>query len=426
MNERQLYLEPDRLEIDRLIERIRKDPPGIQSRRLLIAQYSACGWFADAERQARKILSFEPSDRAAKEFLKGLGEASGSNTGKSEQHKPDNQFERREDRRHKKSQWQGPSLTKVNSLPAIANLRIDSRDNASTSTAGRPPPVHRTHSIAPKPPMSIRNLARAVSATSRDSRAKALDLVCEDFQDVAAHVCGSRSWKSPDVKHEAVRQALIERTKDVKTFLPGDLQQLIAKAFMHVEHEVLHRDYVNRETMYGDMVSEIPRTRFWVSEDGYAWDMNELARAIDSNRGVMRNPLSKHMFSPEDVRAIVQHPLGERLKALEVNQRELRRGVRAETVEMLGRLSETLLRDDEEIGFVPSRRAVEAFRAYLATLPTAEQRAIDMLWVPAMDHHTGMGFDMSIGEALEDALANRVCFHKVGDLLGQAARYLRR
>ena len=37
---------------------------------------------------------------------------------------------------------------------------------------------------------------------------------------------------------------------------------------MHAEHELLQRTYVNRETMYGDDVSDILRENFFVSEDG--------------------------------------------------------------------------------------------------------------------------------------------------------------
>ena len=411
--------------INQLVERIRQNPPGVESRRLLMAQYAACGWLADAERQARKILGFEPSDRAAKEFIKKLLEPSGAKESRQEQRMVEPKIDV-----HWKSgnvqsfQVRKSSSPKVNALSALANLVINSEDKKLGNATRGLSQEHRAYPTRPKPQMSVQALANVVSSTSRNSKTKALDLMCDDLKDLADLIRGSRSSKSQERKDEAVRQALLKRTRDVKFFLPGDLQQLTGRAFMHIEHEILHRNYVNMETMYGDPVSEIPRARFWVSEDGYAWDMDELAQAIDSNRGIMRNPLSKHMFTSDDVRAIVHHPLGERLKALEVNQRELRRGVRGKTAGMLSSLSKTLLRDDEETGFVPSRRAVEEFKAYVATLPAAEQRAIDMLWVPAVDHHTGMGFDMSIGEALEDALANRVCFHKVGDLLGQAARYL--
>ena len=280
--------------------------------------------------------------------------------------------------------------------------------------------------VKSKPQSSARSVASQIQAVSKDSKSKALDIACEDLEDMAERMRHQRRRDSSDKRNDAVRQACVHRAAEIQARLPSGLQLLTKNAFMHVEHERLHRKYVNDETMYGDKVSDIPRKRFWVSEDGYAWDMEELARAIVSNHGIMRNPLSKHMFVPDDVRAIVAHPLGKRLAALGISQRELRQGVRPGTIDKLARLSETLLKDDEMTLFVTSRRGTEAFLAYVATLPIKEQDAIHKLWVPAVDSHTGMGFDASVGEALEAALANRACFHKVGDLIGQAARYLRR
>ena len=198
------------------------------------------------------------------------------------------------------------------------------------------------------------------------------------------------------------------------------MQDIPEMALMHVEHELLHRTYVNDETMLGDELSSISRQHFWVSEDGYAWDMDELVNAISSNSGVMRNPLSKQMFTVADVRAIVGHPIGKRLAAMQVEQKKLSRGIRAETIKELEKLAKVLKEDMSE-DQIPSRLAVEAFAAYVATLPGDEQKALDGLKVPAKDTHTGMEFDTTIGEAVRDAQGNRVCFHKTGDFLGQAA-----
>ena len=66
----------------------------------------------------------------------------------------------------------------------------------------------------------------------------------------------------------------------------------------------------------------------------------------------------------------------------------------------------------------------DEFFPYLATLPKAEQDALDRLRVPAKDSHTGQAFDCTIGDAVRDAKANKICIHKSGDLLKQAAVYL--
>jgi hypothetical protein len=64
--------------------------------------------------------------------------------------------------------------------------------------------------------------------------------------------------------------------------------------------------------------------------------------------------------------------------------------------------------------------------AYVATLPQEEQDAINNLRVPAKDSRTGQEFDCSIGDSVRDGLSNKICMHKMGDLLQQAAGYLRK
>ncbi|CAF9930423.1 MAG: hypothetical protein HETSPECPRED_007629 [Heterodermia speciosa] len=158
---------------------------------------------------------------------------------------------------------------------------------------------------------------------------------------------------------------------------------------MYADHELLQRKYVNTETVVSlDPVADIPRSNFWTSEDGYAWDMDELAGAIKGGKGVMRNPLSRQMLIRADIRAITQYPLGRGLQALRVQQSRLKHGVRPQTIGELSTLGKALLEDNSEDGR-PSQTAVEAFIAYLEALPSSEQKAIDDLKMPATDSHTG-------------------------------------
>jgi hypothetical protein len=62
---------------------------------------------------------------------------------------------------------------------------------------------------------------------------------------------------------------------------------------------------------------------------------------------------------------------------------------------------------------------------YRILVPEIEQKALDGLKCPAKDSHTGQSYDFSIGEAVRDAKGNRVCFHKTGDFIKQAAAHLR-
>ena len=135
---------------------------------------------------------------------------------------------------------------------------------------------------------------------------------------------------------------------------------------MHVEHENLERNYANTETMLGDEVKDIPRANFYVTEDNYAWDMEELVQAITVGKGVMRNPLSREMFTPKDVKGICTHSLGKDLAALAVKQHELSKGVRPKTIEEMDKLSKILL-EDQTSDTLPSRKAVDEFLAYIAT-----------------------------------------------------------
>lgn len=153
--------------------------------------------------------------------------------------------------------------------------------------------------------------------------------------------------------------------------------------------------------------------------------VEELAQAITSNSGVMRNPLSKHMFTVNDIKLIVQHPLGKGLAALQIEQSKLSQGVRPKTIDQMEQLASILL-TDMSTDQMESRHTLDNFLAYVATLPEDEQNALDGLRVPAKDTHTGQGFDTTIGDAVRDTQANRICSHKTGDFLRQAAAHLKK
>ncbi|KAK4186239.1 hypothetical protein QBC35DRAFT_501742 [Podospora australis] len=69
--------------------------------------------------------------------------------------------------------------------------------------------------------------------------------------------------------------------------------------------------YSNTTTFRGKIpIEDIPRERFLVTSDRFAWDMQELVREIVGRKGEMRNPVTKEMFRPEDVNKIRAHPLG--------------------------------------------------------------------------------------------------------------------
>ena len=463
------YPMPDTELIGELLGHIERSPPALGARELLMQQYTTYGWFEAAGDLAQEVLELDPMNGAAKTCLdhllgtaagKGKGKGKGrENTKKERQTKANGKGKSKTEKGGRRrtqaggaAAWQ-PTLTPIASpksalrkleegykamlenaklLHSEAKLLHDLKGMRALDREGHILDLAAlaqgkvTSVIRPKKLGSVKTIAKAIMTENTGGSEARIDIAFKDLEDMMRWLRRSDEGKAArSDDRDALRDALVKRVRALKGLLPSDLQVLPDKALMHAEHELLQRTYINTETMYGDEVSDIPRENFFVSEDGYAWDMEELAQAITSGGGVMRNPLSKLMFTPADVGHIVQHPQGKGLAALQVAQSKLKKGVRPKTIDELDRLAKVLLADQTE-DQAPSRHAVDAFAAYLATLPRAEQKAIDGLRVPAKDSHTGMEFDTTIGEAVKDAQGNRVCSHKIGDFLSQAAKHLRK
>lgn len=465
------YPEPDLALISELIETAERNPKAQEARILLMQQYAICGWHDAAKEEAHRVLEIDGSVREAQEYLATpcnvslRGSDGVSNSGrktkpvrtntKSENNRED--ATRLERQRARSSAWRPtlvPITSPVASLKELEDGYVALLNNAESLlgevkllkdlkapgcedmipdlvaiTKGQVSSVVRV-----KPLESVKLVAETIVADCQNGGQNGLDAAVKDLEDLARWLRKSGDTAKSSAKgrsrsagiddQDGVREALVKRVKALKALLPSNLQALADPAMMHAEHEFLHRKYINDETMSFDPISEIPRSNFWASEDGYAWDMEELAGSIRSGKGVMRNPLSKQMFTRADIRTIIQHPLGKGLQALRVEQSKLKRGVRPQTIDELDKLAKVLLGDLTEDG-KPSHFAVEVFVSYLETLPKSEQKAVDDLKVPAKDSHTGMSFDSTIGEAVKDVQGNRVCSHKAGDFLTQAVKHLR-
>jgi hypothetical protein len=439
---------PDLSLISELLEIIQRSPPGIEARKLLVQHYMSCGWLDAARESVSELLSIDRNDGDAQLLSKMLSQEEKAAPAPAKPPKKDTprkytisdaEIKVINEGRSQLSKGYKALFSKAKVLHWEMNMlrdlfqqrpKIDrstvefessfaSHNSALEALAeGRLGPSQR---VAAKP-----GAARTVARQMEQNPTRALDIAIQDLTDMADWLRSTKRQPQAagEIDNDTIREALVKRTQALISALPCDLQLVASTAQMHFEHEVLQRTYICSETMYGDPVSEIPRDRFWVSEDGYPWDMEELAQAITSNGGVMRNPLSRQLFTPGDVKAIVSHPLGKPLAALQLAQSELSRGVRPKTIDQLANMSAILLGDDSA-DQMASRHVIDEFLAYVATLPDAEQKALDGLRVPAKDSHTGQAFDSTIGEAVRDAQANRVCIHKIGDFLGQAAKHLR-
>ena len=452
-NRHENYPDPDMELISGLIEHISQNPSAVEARGILMQQYNACGWFSGAKEVAEDILKLDPFNWEANSCLDfDLGANAGSveANARGGNHK---QMNGKVPMGKIRTSWK-PRVFPISSPSSalreleegytvllkrakilheqsklwhgLKNISSEGSEmhalDIATLAQGKVSHVLRT-----EPVTSVKDVAKAMTTESEKRGRSGFDIAYEDLEGVVKKLSrkSGEARTLLDDNYDTLRDALIKRARSLKALVPEGVKMLVDRALMHAEHELLHRSYVNTETMFGDAVSDILRENFWASEDGYAWDMNELAQAITSNGGVMRNPLSKVMFTPADVHDIVHHPLGKRLAALQIDQSKLKRGLRPTTIDEIAKLAKVLL-EDMTADQVPSRRAIDEFAAYLATLPRTEQQAIDSLKVPARDSHTGNGYDWTIGEAVRDAQGNRVCTHKTGDFLHQAANYLRK
>ncbi|KAF2878271.1 hypothetical protein BDV95DRAFT_600937 [Massariosphaeria phaeospora] len=436
--------EPDMALMGELLEEISRNPPAVGARKLLVAHYIAIGWLDAAMENVKELQMAAPIDQDVTEFLIILEQRPKAPTTTNQPNLaapgfkkkpahppvklPGNLDATREDlsqgyqtlRKKAKHLFKDllhlQALQKKEKLPQSGNLA-----HVQAIAEGQNP-LSADASIRTAAPRSARLVAQAIQAESQYE--KVLDLAIVDLEHLMRWVRKPRGVSS-GADEDTVRDALVKRVRSVETALPDDLKIYCELALMHVEHEHLKRNYVNNHTMLlMEDIKDIPRTHFYVTEDNYAWDITELAQAISANGGVMRNPLSREMFTPKDVRGIVMHPEASHLGALQVEQHKMSKGVRLQTIEEMEVLAKVLL-EDQSSDTIESRRAVDKFMAYIATLPDPEQRAIDRLRCPARDSHTGQSYDFAIGEAVRDAKGNRVCFHKTGDFIQQAAAYLR-
>ncbi|QDS76789.1 hypothetical protein FKW77_002249 [Venturia effusa] len=443
--------------LNELFEEIERSPPGIEARKLLIETYIAAGLTETAGDNIRELKTLCSDDAQVNEWYAALckNDASTSNASSSYPSasyniKSDNTLAKAPNSRIAAAVLPSDPTELVSEKQKLITSYRDFRRKAWTllrdrnllasltakrNLAARPDSNHRdlellgdgkittvlrsrdlslpsnvSQAKINRPPDSAREAARKMKANPE----RAFDICMADLEAMIKWLKDTQPRSS--VNSDSLREAIAKRVRLMIVALPEPLHVHANMSLMHIEHENRWKTYVNDETMYGDAIPDILRENFYCTEDGYAWDMEELSQAITSNKGVMRNPLSKHMFTPGDIKGILNHPLGQSLAVLGIEQHKLKQGVRPRTLEEMDRMVQVLMEDMAEDA-MDSRLAVDEFLAYIATLPEPEQNALDNLRVPAKDSHTGQAFDGTIGEAVRDAKANKLCFHKAGKSL---------
>ncbi|KAJ2907187.1 hypothetical protein MKZ38_006481 [Zalerion maritima] len=327
------------------------------------------------------------------------------------------------------------TLLSISGIPST-DAEASALDNLSSIAAGR---VQKATMTVPQPP-SARAVARDIiccahglpSPSSSSSQPQPtiseplVDLLVIDLNKTHLYL-SSIAHPSP-LSEPEIRTRLLSRLSLVRSLLPPSLQPATHFSFLHFDRETLSpgRTYANGETLVmGDPLDTIPRSSFFVTEDNYAWDASELISSVLASDGSMTNPLTKIPLTPSDVKLLLSHPLAASsgLGKSREDQASFREGISPAVAARLKSLGSLLLSDQTEDA-APSRRGVDEFMAFLASRSEEEQKAVDGLRVNAQDRNTGQPFDASIGKSLRDAKGNMTCFHKVGDFLTQAARFL--
>jgi len=327
-------LEMDLTLLAELYEEIETNPPALQARKLLIQQCMQAGWDGAARDAIQDLLSLSPFDDEVHEWSDILSAQSSTQQYPSHPHATTPSFpqpfvpknieeeqlelyrgyealraraakllretclvrdlasqledpkkETRDDKNN--SIWNafgfGSLFSSDKKKETPAQLRLEANvQNLKALADGKISSIVRV-----RQPGSAQAVVRAMESNPE----RALDIAVGDLEDVARWLRSSNSQSMLD--NDGVREALVKRVGMLSSTLSEDRKKYATMALMHVEHEILQRNYVVDETMLGDKVSDIPRSRFFVTEDGYPWDMEELAQAIASNGGVMRNPLSR-------------------------------------------------------------------------------------------------------------------------------------
>lgn len=390
---------PDMALIGELMEEMSRHPPAVGARKLLIEHYIAVGWLEAAMENAQVLKLTAPGDTDVANFIQILDRKpepsapeqktpltpSASAVDKPEWDPKSGRYGKATSPKLAEEKPEVSSVVLGNDLDparqelvtgyqaprakAGLNLADLMHLQALRKKAGLPDSsntirvhnnVERNRSGA-QAPVSARSVAQSI----RKDPKNATNLAVADLKDIMRRLREQHGQASV-ANNDIIRDALVKRKAATETALPEALKLHCELALMHLEHEDLGRNYANTETMYGDAVKDIARHNFYVTEDNYAWDMEELVAAIKAGSGVLRNPLSKQMFTPKDVKGILMHPVSKPLAALAVAQKELSKGVRPETITRMEKLSSILL-EDQSADTMLSRHAVDEFLAYVAT-----------------------------------------------------------
>ncbi|HET6347402.1 MAG TPA: hypothetical protein VFH51_20900, partial [Myxococcota bacterium] len=182
--------------------------------------------------------------------------------------------------------------------------------------------------------------------------------------------------------------------------------------------------YHNDTTMLGDELQDLPASLLFTTEDGYAFDVDELVDLIEE-KGVMRNPWTGKDLSEADIGSLVLHPSGAgvRVSALVGENDAMKARLSAATGAMLQDLATVLLSEPTTGAMASSTGAVAGFSEYVKGLPRSEQVALAGARFQLRDTH-GNAFAISVLGAIAGLQSQAGCSRATGRYLQTMAEQI--
>ncbi|KAH8706943.1 hypothetical protein GQ44DRAFT_763799, partial [Phaeosphaeriaceae sp. PMI808] len=270
--------------IGELWETIIQNPPAIPARMVLMQHYMAIGWISEATHMAQELLRLFPECIEAQQLLASIPMAPSKTPGAATNKKtmPQETARRMPQTKVERTEMEQKFVSDV------AEIRAKAKDLLADTEAMRQKASIDDNddemSVWDEQVIKLRAIvdgnialaldsgappsARAVAELMETQPEDAVDIAADDLAQ-AAHWCQRLNSHASGSDADGVREFLLQRVGTIKATLSVSLQSAPATALMHIEHERLGKKYANHETMYGDAVVDIPRARFWASQDNY-------------------------------------------------------------------------------------------------------------------------------------------------------------
>jgi hypothetical protein len=246
--------QPDLSLISELLETIERSPPGIGARKLLVEHYMSCGWLDAARDGVSELLSIDRNDGEAQLLRKMLSQeekaapAPAKLPSKNTPRKyavPDAEIKDINEGRSQLSKGYKTLFSKAKVLHWEMNILLSLfqqrhtidrssvefestfENNNSAVEALAEGRLGASQKVASKP-----DAARTVAREMEQNPTRALDIAIQDLTDMAEWLRSAKkqSQAAGEIDNDAIREALVKRSKALTSALPRQLQPVAATA----------------------------------------------------------------------------------------------------------------------------------------------------------------------------------------------------